>query len=178
MKAFAKLTAVVLVVIGIGVGIVAATEITPTYGPPNAQFTASFPAQPQLTRGCPSTELPTCPPGISEMVFYQTSTGRGPEALVNVWLGTVASLSTVNKASEWAHAFGFPLHLVPIQLADDITGFQGFFCAPVPQASGRASVNNCVGIQVEGNSHTVWAARVTGSRAEVNDFLASFHPLV
>lgn len=171
MKAFAMLTAAVLVVIGIGVGIVAATGNPPTYGPPGARFTAEFPAQPSVLRGC--SVFPKCSSvGIREVFLYEAN-----PALVEVWLGSRSALSTVNNPSKWEHLLPYPWHLVRLHLGDGLTGFRGLLCGPAPPLTGKVSGTFCTEAQIEGDSQAVWEARLSGPREAVNSFLASFYPL-
>ena len=51
------LTTAVLAVVGIGVGIIATTAQSNTYGPPGAHFNAAFPTYPDSLVACPSPSL-------------------------------------------------------------------------------------------------------------------------
>ncbi len=81
MKAFAWLTAVVLVVIAIGVGASASSWNQPIYGPSWGRFTIAFPA-------APATGSPLPP-----HTYESRTIANGIQTVVYVWVGRATSRS-------------------------------------------------------------------------------------
>jgi hypothetical protein len=179
MKAFAMLTAVVLLTIGIGVGILAATEGPLSYGPPDGQFTVAFSAQPPSIVECPSQALRKCPLGFTQVFYYAARTKDGLLAEVQVFLGGHKLSVLVDRTrTTLSHVLHYDVH--SFYQGVNLIAFRGLQCSEPVRGLG---INNffsypCSGIQLESDHRTVWEIRVAGRNlTEVKAFLASFHPL-
>ena len=147
------LTVIVFLAVGIGVGILADTEGSPSYGPPSARFTASFPAEPQSAIGCPNQTQWKCPPGVTHVFYYRARTKALPQADVQVWLGgskglmarVDGTLTTQSDLHEDLHRF---------YQGDNVIAFRDISCVkPMPEIPSFTCP--CSGMRLEANGNAV-----------------------
>ena len=177
MKAFGMLTAVVLLVVGIGVGIVAATEGQSSYGPSGAQFTADFPARPQSAVLCPNERMRKCYPGITHILSYYTKMRGVLLAEVEVWLGGPKALSAQFHGLYMTQSDGMHMDFLRLHQGARLTAVRVLKCASTPEIANIMHFQ-CLGLQLEFNRHAFWeVSEFAGNLTAAKAFLASFHPL-
>lgn len=171
MKAFALLTATVLVVIAIGVGIIAATEETAVYGPPGARFTMSFPGSPTSRVLCPSGIVPRCPSGIPKAILYMSASPAPVRLLAEVSVFVDGSRAFPPIKRNWLTRHGPDGTAITYQVGSSVQGIR------LPITCGEGS-GLCNGSEAETDGRTTWVILVNGeSSPTVQALLASFRPV-
>jgi hypothetical protein len=195
MRAFAYLSAMVLIVIGIGVGIVAATQTSKVYGPPWGRFIASFPGRIYQYRGHESVTTSYGPSAASSAFgstltltfpYFEYSTASNPsiacapssscypdELDAGVWAVLPATTAKV-AARQWSRKvkkvfFG----LGATESERDGNGFAVVTIGP--QCADR----QCGTSEVVSNGRVLWEllAFSAGQPNTGENFLASFEPI-
>jgi hypothetical protein len=179
----------VLVVIGIGVGVVAATTNQKVYGPSWGRFAAAFPGHVDVTYSGPVTSAPSNNPArYLTTVYYGNQPFNGwvayaplsgsifPVGLREVTVTEVASKGPGNKAATRLVARPTGGYLSEDAASVNrgvVNGFRVITLGPV------CHYGQCEGEIVVSNGHVAWdvLASSNGPVSAVEGFLASFGPI-